>query len=385
MRRIVFLLEDYNLFYSKQTEELLKNKSSTYETVLADLISKKYYQSDSMAQALTQLGYQAFVIVPEANPLQLQWANENATLTYYKWLFQKPVRSFKSRILKQHRNSYNSIQFDVLFKQLKQINPDVIYFYSNIFITASQLLKLKTIAKKVILQWTCPVWKNYPYQHFDFIITAAIQLREYFNSKRIKCYYLQQAFDDALQNQLKSTNTNTQSDVVFIGNFSLGHILRYETLEYVLQQGINLDIYGSGKNYVPEHSKVNKLLKPGLFGLEMYQRYQHSKMAIHIHTTGIENDGINWNKFAGAKRLFEITGAGTLLLTSHQDNIKDLFEIDQEVVTFKTKEELVQKIKYYLAHPQEAAHIAKAGQQRTLVHHSFRARAKELETFLLSE
>lgn len=384
MKHIVFLLEDYNLFYSKQAAELLKNKSYSYENTLAELLSKKYYQSDSMAQAFNQLGYQTTVIVPEANPLQLQWAKQNNTVTYYKWLAQKPLRSFKSRILKQHRNSYNSIQFQVLIQQLQRIKPDVVYFYSNIFITASQVVTLKKLVPRLVLQWTCPLWNNYPYPHFDFIVTAAIQLKNYFDKKKIKCYYLQQAFDNGVVNQLKLPAKPMQSDVVFIGNFSLGHIFRYETLEYVLQQKIDLAIYGSGKNYIPTPSLVNQVLKPGLFGLEMYQRYQHSKMAIHIHTTGLENDGINWNRYAGAKRLFEITGAGTLLLTSHQENIKDLFEIDQEVVTFKTKEELVQKIAYYLAHPQEAARIAKAGQQRTLKHHSFEARAKELETFLVS-
>ena len=203
MPSILFLLEDYNYFYTHQTNAILKNNSNNnYTIIINNLTSKKYYQADSMAKAFQKLDYTTSIIIPEANPLQLLWAKQNNTLLYYKWLLQKPIRSLKSRVLKQHRNSYNSIQFNVLLEQVKIIKPDIIYFYSNIFITKKQVETLKKYSKKIVLQWTCPIWDVIPYPSFDLIITAAKQLKEYFDAKKINSIYIQQAFDDSILEQL---------------------------------------------------------------------------------------------------------------------------------------------------------------------------------------
>lgn len=383
-RTILFLLEDYNLFYTEETKKLLQENSNlSYSQILYRLKAKKYYQSDSMAVAFDELGYETHLVIPEANPLQLTWAKENKFSIYLKWLIERPVRSFKSRVLKQYRNSYNSIQFYVLLEQVKKIKPEVIYFYSNIFITKKQIDILKKYGKKIVLQWSCPLWdekKSFPYKDFDLITTAAIQLKQHFDNLGYPCFYLQQAFDKRITQSYQAKEYI--GDVVFIGNFSLGHYYRFEVLEFLLKNGIDLTIYGKGKDYIPVHSMVYDKIKAPLFGLEMYHTYRKYKIAIHIHTTGKETDGFNWSQYAGAKRLFEITGAGAMLLTSFQENVQDLFEIDREVITYQSPQELLEKINYYLSHQTELEKIAERGMQRTLKDHSFNNRAKELEPIL---
>jgi spore maturation protein CgeB len=105
-------------------------------------------------------------------------------------------------------------------------------------------------------------------------------------------------------------------------------------------------------------------------------------MALHIHTTGYNNDGINWSKYAGAKRIFEITGVGTLLLTSHQENIKDLFILDDEVVTFHDFEDLLIKIKHLINSPDRIKTIALNGQKKVLHEHTFIQRAQQIINYL---
>ena len=102
----------------------------------------------------------------------------------------------------------------------------------------------------------------------------------------------------------------------------------------------------------------------------------HYKIA-DIHGEGIKNDGIDWSSFSGAKRNFEITGIGTALLTSYQNNLQELFNED-EILTFKTKEECLEKINLYLTQPDKLSTIAKAGQQKTLKEHTFKKRAEDL-------
>ena len=114
MSKFLFLLEDYNYFYTHGSIELF-SQNKKYDEVLKSLIDQKHYQSDSMADAFNRMGHETKIVVPEANPLQFNWAKENSKKLHLKWLFESPLRSYKSRVKKQHRTSYNSIQFLVLF------------------------------------------------------------------------------------------------------------------------------------------------------------------------------------------------------------------------------------------------------------------------------
>lgn len=384
--KILFLLEDYNYFYTREGENSLKNnKHIKYKKLLGLLLKRKYYQADSMANAFRKLGHHAEIIVPEANPLQKLWLKENNRRLFILWKVHKPIRSIKARILKKHRTSYNAIQFRTLKEQVKTIKPDIIYFYSNIYITKKQLLTLKSLTKKVVLQWSTPLWRqfpHFPYQTFDAIITASPQLQEYFLARNIKTVYVQQSFDDTILELLEPKKDKPEKDLVFIGGFSIGHNYRFETLEFLLKEGVNIDIYGTGKETLPKESLVYKRMKGPLYGIDMYNMYRRYKMALHIHTTGYNNDGINWSKYAGAKRIFEITGVGTLLLTSHQENIKDLFILDDEVVTFHDFEDLLIKIKHLINSPDRIKTIALNGQKKVLHEHTFIQRAQQIINYL---
>jgi spore maturation protein CgeB len=382
MKKVLFLLEDYNYFYTRGAEAASKNGAKlSYDETLKDLLDKKHYQSDGLSSAFREMGFSTQIVIPEANPLQLKWAKENRLSIYLRWLLERPVRSYKSRRLKRHRTSYNSIQYKVLLAQVRLFKPDIIYFYSNIFVTKEQIRELQKYSQKVVLQWTCPIWPvemQFPYEAFDMIITAAPQLKEYFNSKKYPTVYIPQAFDDRILNELPKKADHKKGDVVFIGSFSLGHNYRFEVLEFLLKNNIDLTIYGTGEENLPENSLVRKNMKPPLYGLDMYREYMNYRMGIHIHTTGINDDGIDWNKFSGAKRIFEITGVGTLLLTPLQDNIKDFFEIGKEVVTFTTASDLLTKIHQLVADPASCAKIAERGKIRTLKDHTFKNRATQL-------
>ena len=87
--------------------------------------------------------------------------------------------------------------------------------------------------------------------------------------------------------------------------------------------------------------------------------------------------------YAGNIRLFEATGMGSLLVTDWKKNLHEMFEPDREIVAYRTPEECVEKVEYYLTHDDEREAIARAGQQRTLRDHTFRQRMQELEGIVL--
>lgn len=107
----------------------------------------------------------------------------------------------------------------------------------------------------------------------------------------------------------------------------------------------------------------------------MYRTLARSRITLNRHIDVAEN-------YANNMRLYEATGVGTLLLTDRKDNLGELFEIGKEVLAYSSKEEAAEMIHYYLAHPDEAQEIARAGQKRTLSEHTYRHRMEELVPIL---
>lgn len=71
------------------------------------------------------------------------------------------------------------------------------------------------------------------------------------------------------------------------------------------------------------------------------------------------------------QRTFEITAAGGFMLCGHTPELEECFVVGEECESFRTEAELLEKIRYYRAHPARAAEIAIAGQRRTLREHLF--------------
>lgn len=77
-------------------------------------------------------------------------------------------------------------------------------------------------------------------------------------------------------------------------------------------------------------------------------------------------------------RHFEVTAAGGFLLTYWTPELESMFVVGRECESFRNEKELLEKIRYYLARPQQRQDIALAGQRRTLSEHLYSHRLQEL-------
>jgi len=69
-------------------------------------------------------------------------------------------------------------------------------------------------------------------------------------------------------------------------------------------------------------------------------------------------------------------------VTDEKDNLGELFRSGGEVVAYRSADDAIDKIRHYMQHPDQAAAIARAGQQRTLSEHTYRHRMQELSDIL---
>lgn len=80
-------------------------------------------------------------------------------------------------------------------------------------------------------------------------------------------------------------------------------------------------------------------------------------------------------------RIWDILSAGGFLLTNYQSELPEYFEIGKDIEVYTSKEELLQKIEYYLTHEEERKAIAQSGYEKVLSeHHTLKDRL----TLLLS-
>ena len=77
-------------------------------------------------------------------------------------------------------------------------------------------------------------------------------------------------------------------------------------------------------------------------------------------------------------RAFEIAGIGGFQLMSHSQAAEAHFSIGQEIETFSSQGELIEKVRYYLCEPEKRAAIAAAGQLRAHSEHTYRHRIESI-------
>jgi hypothetical protein len=140
-------------------------------------------------------------------------------------------------------------------------------------------------------------------------------------------------------------------------------------------EGSNIPNSELPKNSKPLFTEYPNRCKKGLFGIPFYSIINNSNIILNKHAE-ICNGNV------GNMRLFETTGVGTCLLTDSGSNMNDLFEPDEEVVTYSSEDELFQKLKFLNNNQSIRESIAKAGQKRTLKDLSLKLRCHQISEAL---
>jgi len=184
-------------------------------------------------------------------------------------------------------------------------------------------------------------------------------------------------------------------DVTFVGQ---NYLNRQDYLEYLYKNGIDVYVWGPGwKNALSPNAKgiINKLkskiglsksilpktnIDGPLSDEELIKMYSRSKISLNFSEVVVSDQNYSPGAIKRHIRLrdFEAPMSGAFYITGYQDELKEYYEIDKEIVCYNTKEELLEKIRYYLKHQDEAEAIRIAGRKRALKDHKWENRFKEL-------
>lgn len=357
-----------DIYYSYYLESYHSNNSNisklNYKSQWNNLMLQSFGTADFYSKNLKKMSIEAEEIIINDEILQKQWAKEN-NVKYFKGYFKtipKIKHLFKS-----------DWQEKILEAQILSFKPDVLYCQSLYAPGNTFLSKIKPHIPLIVGQVASPVvFDKNQLSAFDLILTSFPHFVDRFKQINIKSEYFKIGFEKDVLNSLQSLPNKYNS--VFVGGISKHHLDIIETFEY-LSTKTKIDFWGYGKKKLDPNSPILKTHHGEAWGIDMYNILYNSKISINRHINVAENNANNM-------RLYESTGVGSMLISDYKDNLHELFEIGKEIETYKTKEELLEKINYYLKHDDEREKIAKAGQLRTLSEHTYEIRMKELLNIL---
>ena len=375
----------------------------SYARQKAALDYDAFGEGDSWSYALTPLGYEVMEVTANIEPLQKAWAGEHEiNFTPDRWLW------------------------DIVSAQIKQFQPTLVFIDDFSTFSCQWLRELRQVCPSIrlILGWCgAPFQDPGVFQAYDVVLSCIPELVDRFQLMGHKSFHLHHAFETRVLERI--TLNHQDIDFSFLGGINRGkgsHRQR-ERLLLDLVQHVPIRIYTpnldrsfqeemktfargclylafqvlrqagvseSSLAHIPKigraaswsyrplfsvHPRLRPWVSPAVFGLEMYRTLRRSKLSFNSHTDISVNSASNM-------RLFEATGAGSCLVTDWKANLSQLFEPDQEVVAYKSAGECVEKVKWLLAHPEESAAIAQAGQKRTLRDHTFVQRRVQLDDII---
>ena len=319
---------------------------------------------------------------------------------------------------------------ELLLEQISSIQPEVLFIQDSINFNAGFLERIRERVKSIrlLIGHCCAPFTAgnlEAFSKYDVLLTCSERFLKEFGGHGINGHLFPHAVEASLVREI-SLDTPPENDIIFIGSLlyrSEFHRKRIQFVEEILKNGLPLRMSGiieedpwhllklkqASYLFVKSSEKLgiggfqrNQALRKIAQLKEMPARNRYSALIrenlkrellfgkrmlreIARHAVGFNLHGEVAGDYAANVRMFEVAGAGTLLFTDHMKNIRDLYEPDKEILTYRSLDECIEKLRWAIDHPVEAAEIAARGQKRTLSDHSVEKRVDLLYEIMKRE
>jgi spore maturation protein CgeB len=290
-----------------------------------------------------------------------------------------------SELVKQINNAHSQQPIDLFFS----------YFY-DACVTPDVIDEIRSLGI-VTVNWYC----NGSYQlhlvskiapHYDWcLVPEKFRISDYVKLGAHPIY-CQEAANPSVY---KPYDLAQEYDVTFVGQ-AYGD--RPQIVKYLRNSGIDIHVWGpkwklygppslprwlvrNARNLVnPASPKIPVLSLASLGGplsdTEMVQMYSRSKINIGFSSCGDTHQSAE-RILQVRLRDFEVPMSGGFYMVEYMQELEEFFEIGKEIVCYSDRQDLAEKIKYYLSHNAERESIRQAGYQRALRDHTWHKRFVE--------
>jgi len=343
---------------------------ASHATQHAALLAMAFGTSDFYSRHLADLGHEACDLIVNCAPLQRAWARENG-MRISAAQMRIPHPAFRLPVVGVLASALSGFA-RIALAQIEALRPDVLYCQDLWFMTPRMARLIRPHVGRIVGQTASPLPPPAYLASYDLITTSFPHYVPRLRAMGVPAEYLPIAFEPAVLDRIGPVTRDIGAS--FVGGISRHHGRALPMLEY-LAQNTPIEFFGYGAGRLGPGSPIRERHRGEVWALDMYRALARSHVTFNRHIDVAEDNANNM-------RLYEATGVGTLLVTDRKKNLAQIFEPGREVIVYSDAEEAARLIRYYLAHPDEAAEIARAGQARTLRDHTYRQRLESLVPML---
>jgi spore maturation protein CgeB len=168
-------------------------------------------------------------------------------------------------------------------------------------------------------------------------------------------------------------------DVLYVGTYTLHKEKLFIELIKACPD-LRFQIYGNGWN----HSKCSEILKPCLANRPVYamnysQLVNAAKINLAIHMG--EADDTGWQDLVST-RSFELPACKGFMLHVDNPEIRQLYDVGQEIDVFSSVDDLCEKIRFYLANDLLRVKMVEKAYKRCVPAYSYDQRTREIASLV---
>jgi glycosyltransferase involved in cell wall biosynthesis len=325
-------------------------KNLSYKEILIKLSDFGFFSLFGISQKSLFSGvnnFEIFTNVTNSKFIQAKWANENNV-----------------------KYSENNWQKEILAAQIKKFKPDVIYTGNYVFFNK----EMKSYLPKVNLYalWNAsPMQEGIDLSHFDVGLSFNEVYHRHLQKRGVKSVeYNSFYIDPEIKNRLNSMFLPKDIDIAFVGRYSPMFKARNKFLYDVymnFKREYNIQYYllttSRLRGLIPMLPwKLLKAYNKPVFLEDMFKVFARSKIVLNTHSniTGFGK---------GNMRVFEALGSGSFMLTDNGIYPTHLIP-GEDFVAYKSNEDMIEKIDYYLKHDKEREDIALNGYNKIAKYYS---------------
>lgn len=191
---------------------------------------------------------------------------------------------------------------------------------------------------------------------FDLSWTSASVACEWYLVEGGRPLYLPEGFN---VHAYSPTGQNASIPVSFIGG---AYGFRPSVVSFLRKHDVPIHVFG-----------------PGWGTREVWEQEQVNIINQSIINLGMGGIGYSESLTNVKTRDFEIPGTGGgVYLTSYNSDLARHFDIGREILCYRNREEMLELIRFYLAHPEQARSIAARGRERCLREHRWLHRYQKI-------
>ncbi|MBI3016354.1 MAG: glycosyltransferase [Candidatus Tectomicrobia bacterium] len=268
-----------------------------------------------------------------------------------------------------------------LLRTVREVRPDAVVVMRGASFLPEVLREIRQTISPVLAYW----WLKGPIKIYpdtveevrccDLLLsTSRRALDEFRRQVEVPCHYLPLAVDPGIHRRLAVSAADSQRydcDVSFVGSWNKE---RQEIIEHLASRtSASLKIWGPGwrKAFSGDGRLAGCVQGAGIYGEQVVKLFNVARISLNIHTWHGIPSGVNG-------LAFEVPACGGMAMLEHSEELSEIYRIGEEVESYRSLEELVDKINFLLANPEARRKIAERGYERVQRDHTFARRMERL-------